>query len=181
MSSIDRNESRNNYGFRDVHHIDRLIARTAEGQHGLVTRQQLGRLGLEQDDVDYRVRIGRFHRVHQGVFAVGHAGITREAGYLAAVLAVGDGAAAGSISALDLWAIRDPTRSELEEATVAFLNAHGFPPFETNHRIERDEVDVAWPAQRLVIEADGGAFHDNPIARADDEAKQARLEAVSRK
>jgi very-short-patch-repair endonuclease len=28
-----------------------------------------------------------------------------------------------------------------------------------------------------VIEADGGAFHDNPLARANLDAKQARLEA----
>jgi very-short-patch-repair endonuclease len=30
----------------------------------------------------------------------------------------------------------------------------------------------------LVIEADGGAWHDNPVARAEDAERQALLEAV---
>ena len=37
--------------------------------------------------------------------------------------------------------------------------------------------DFRWPAQRLVIEADGAAWHDNPLARADDAERQALLEA----
>jgi len=34
-----------------------------------------------------------------------------------------------------------------------------------------------WPAQRLVVEADGAAWHDNPLARADDAERQKLLEA----
>lgn len=70
-----------------------------------------------------------------------------------------------------------PTRSDLEDALVAYLHAHGVDGFETNARIGPDEVDVLLREQRVVVEADGGAFHDNPIARANDAAKQARLEA----
>ena len=28
--------------------------------------------------------------------------------------------------------------------------------------------DFRWPAQRLILEADGAAWHDDPLARADD-------------
>ena len=37
--------------------------------------------------------------------------------------------------------------------------------------------DLRWPEQRLVVEADGRIWHDNPIARADDAERQAVLEA----
>ena len=37
--------------------------------------------------------------------------------------------------------------------------------------------DFRWPAQRLVIEADGAVWHDNQLAREDDAERQALLEA----
>ena len=37
--------------------------------------------------------------------------------------------------------------------------------------------DFRWPEQRLVVEADGAAWHDNPLAREDDAERQALLEA----
>jgi very-short-patch-repair endonuclease len=37
--------------------------------------------------------------------------------------------------------------------------------------------DFRWPQQRLVLEADGAAWHDNQLAREDDAERQALLEA----
>jgi very-short-patch-repair endonuclease len=37
--------------------------------------------------------------------------------------------------------------------------------------------DFRWPEQRLVIEADGAAWHDSELAREDDADRQALLEA----
>jgi very-short-patch-repair endonuclease len=37
--------------------------------------------------------------------------------------------------------------------------------------------DFRWPDQRLVIEADGAAWHDHRLAREDDADRQALLEA----
>jgi very-short-patch-repair endonuclease len=37
--------------------------------------------------------------------------------------------------------------------------------------------DFRWPDERLVVEADGRAWHDNEIAREDDAERQALLEA----
>jgi hypothetical protein len=74
-----------------------------------------------------------------------------------------------------------PTRSELEDAVLALLLTAGFEPPDVNVplTIEGRRVipDFRWPSQRLVIEADGAAWHDNPIARADDAERQAILEA----
>jgi very-short-patch-repair endonuclease len=37
--------------------------------------------------------------------------------------------------------------------------------------------DFRWPEQRLIVEADGAPWHDNPTAREDDAERQALLEA----
>jgi very-short-patch-repair endonuclease len=37
--------------------------------------------------------------------------------------------------------------------------------------------DFRWPAQRLVVEADGAAWHDDRLVREDDAERQALLEA----
>jgi very-short-patch-repair endonuclease len=37
--------------------------------------------------------------------------------------------------------------------------------------------DFRWPEQHLIVEADGRQFHEQPLARADDAARQAFLEA----
>jgi very-short-patch-repair endonuclease len=79
------------------------IAQTAGRQYGVVARQQLP---IGQDAVDHRCRTGLLHRVHRGVYAVGHLGLGQEARWLAAVLACGDGAVLSHRSAATLWVIR---------------------------------------------------------------------------
>jgi Transcriptional regulator, AbiEi antitoxin/Protein of unknown function (DUF559) len=85
---------------------DAEIARIASNQHGVVTLEQLRGAGLGAGAIELRVRNGRLHRLHRGVFAVGHARISREGRWLAAVLAVGNGAALSHVSAAALWGIR---------------------------------------------------------------------------
>lgn len=79
------------------------IAGVAYRQHGLVTLAQLEDLGMDRRTAAARVRAGRLHRVHQGVFAVGYPRLTREAVFLAAVLACGPGAVLSHGSAASLW------------------------------------------------------------------------------
>jgi very-short-patch-repair endonuclease len=52
-----------------------------------------------------RVRAGRLHRLHRGVYAVGHTVLTREGRWLAAVLACGDGAVLSHRSAAAHWGL----------------------------------------------------------------------------
>jgi hypothetical protein len=84
---------------------DVLIARVARRQHGLVTIVQLGRAGLGDSAVKKRVAAGRLHRVGRGVYAVGHASLSRKGRWMAAVLGVGEGAALSHLAAAKLWEI----------------------------------------------------------------------------
>lgn len=84
---------------------DSEIARVGAGQHGLVTTAQLEAAGLTGRAISGRVAAGRLHRVHQGVYAVGHAAPSLERRWMAAVLACGSGAVVSHMSAAALWGL----------------------------------------------------------------------------
>ena len=79
----------------------------AARQHGVVSRPQLLELGLTDDRIRSSIRGGGLHRVHSGVYAVGYRADTREARWMAAVLACGPNAALSHFDAAALWAIHD--------------------------------------------------------------------------
>jgi very-short-patch-repair endonuclease len=87
---------------------DQLTADIASRQQGVVTIAQLYRAGLTPDAVKHRVRTGRLHRIHRGVYAVGHAELGRKGRWKAATLAMGDGATLSHRSAAELWALLGP-------------------------------------------------------------------------
>lgn len=93
---------------------ERAISQLADRQHGVVARDQLIRLGLEKDAIGRRIRAGRLHRLHAGVYAVGHHVIPREGRWLAAVLASGPEAVLSHWSAAALWVIRPNARSIID-------------------------------------------------------------------
>ena len=64
---------------------------------------QLYGLGLGERAVRGRVDAGRLHRVHRGVYAVGHAALSPQGRVLAAVLAIGRGPSDEGGSVLDYW------------------------------------------------------------------------------
>jgi elongation factor P len=74
-----------------------------------------------------------------------------------------------------------PTKSELEDVVLDLIlrGGHVHPdvnvPYDVGAR--RTVPDFRWPKQRLVVEADGAAWHDNQLAREDDAERQALLEA----
>jgi hypothetical protein len=76
-----------------------------------------------------------------------------------------------------------PTRSELEDAVLDLILTGGLQPPGVNVPLIIDNrrviPDFRWPAQRLVIEADGAAWHDHRLAREDDVERQALLEATA--
>ena len=88
-------------------HVDRKIAEVAARCHGVVTRAQLVGLGLDQNAINYRVATGRLHRQFHNAFSVGHAALTEEGAFMAAVASVGPDAGLSSISALALHGIRE--------------------------------------------------------------------------
>jgi predicted transcriptional regulator of viral defense system len=74
-----------------------------------------------------------------------------------------------------------PTRSELEDAVLDLMLRGGIAHPDVNAALilagRRTVPDFRWPQQRLVVEADGGAWHDHLLAREDDAERQALLEA----
>jgi hypothetical protein len=82
------------------------LAELATRQHGVVSIRQLTqRLGYSQSAVARAVADMRLHRLHRGVYAVGHTGISRHGECLAAVLACGPGALLSHHSAGWLWGV----------------------------------------------------------------------------
>lgn len=85
--------------------MDREIASRAGRQYGVVSRAQLVQLGMSRSAIDRRIRAGRLHLLHPGIFAVGHRVVSREGRWLAAVLRAGEGAVLSHGSAAELWGI----------------------------------------------------------------------------
>lgn len=65
------------------------LAALAHRQHGVVSIRQLRRLGYSHSSVRRAVASGQLHRLHHGVFAVGHTNLSLHGRCLAAVLAGG--------------------------------------------------------------------------------------------
>jgi len=81
------------------------LADLADAQHGVVSTSQMEALGYSRDAISYAARSGRLHRLHQGVYAVGHTSLAWEGHCLAAVLACAPGAVASHTSAAWLWGL----------------------------------------------------------------------------
>ena len=76
-------------------------------QFGVVTRAQLLAAGIPSKGISLRVRDGRLHRLHPGVYAVGHAVLVPKGRMLAAVLSCGPEAALSYTSATALHDVRE--------------------------------------------------------------------------
>jgi hypothetical protein len=99
------------------------LARLASRQHGVVSIRQLEqRLGFSHQAVLRRVAAGRLHRIHRGVYAVGHTELSQQGECLAAVLAVGPGALLSYYSAGWLWGLWRGSPAPFE--VTAFVPRH---------------------------------------------------------
>ncbi|MFP5364258.1 MAG: type IV toxin-antitoxin system AbiEi family antitoxin domain-containing protein [Thermoleophilia bacterium] len=100
---------------------DAVVADIAARRHGVLSRRQLVDAGLSPAAIAHRVRSGRLHRLHRGVFAVGHRPTTRRGWWIAAVLAYGDRAALSHMAALSHWDLR-PSSASTIDVSVATRN-----------------------------------------------------------
>lgn len=83
------------------------MAPVATRQGGPVSLQQLADAGISGDAAAKRARCGSLHRVHRGVYTVGHRSITRAGALRAAVLACGEGAVVSHGTAAAFWGLQD--------------------------------------------------------------------------
>jgi very-short-patch-repair endonuclease len=87
---------------------DIAVARIAARQHGVISVEQLYDVGIDKSAISRRVRLGRLHRIHRGVYAVGHQAPSWHRRWMAAVLACGEGAVLSYGSAASLWGLLNP-------------------------------------------------------------------------
>jgi len=112
---------------------DAVIALLAANQHGIVSIAQLERVGIRQRGRARRVAARRLHRIHRGVYAVGHQGLSREGIWMAAVLACGPNAVLSHQSAAALWGI-EPSRARTSPAPSDSEIPHVSVPGESKSR-----------------------------------------------
>jgi very-short-patch-repair endonuclease len=94
--------------------MDWRIARVARVQHGIVTVEQLVEVGLTLGAIAKRARCGRLHRMHRGVYAVGHDGLSEEARWMAAVVACGHDAVLSHGAAAVHWGLLRPLEGPID-------------------------------------------------------------------
>ncbi|HEV7770479.1 MAG TPA: hypothetical protein VGO66_07455 [Solirubrobacterales bacterium] len=69
----------------------------------------------------------------------------------------------------------ETTRSPLEDRFLAFCRHYGIPTPATNAQVLGHEVDVLWPAARLVAELDSWEFHGHRSAFERDRARDPKF------
>ena len=68
------------------------------------------------------------------------------------------------------------TRSRMERALRALIKQAGLPAPHSNVRVHGHEVDMYWPAHRVVVEFDGWDTHSSRTAFESDRLKDAALQ-----
>jgi very-short-patch-repair endonuclease len=76
-------------------------------------------LGYSRHAIAHRLRSGRLHRVHPGVFSVGRPDLDRPGHWMAAVLACGRGALISHQTAAELWGIGRPRCGDIDVSVPA--------------------------------------------------------------
>jgi hypothetical protein len=107
----------------------------------MVTRRQLAAIGISRSALSRRIEAGRLERVHRGVYAVGHRQRTREASWIAAVMACGRGAVLSHLDAAVLWKIY-ATKGSTIHVTTTDRSARRIPGVKVHRARRLDPADV---------------------------------------
>jgi very-short-patch-repair endonuclease/predicted transcriptional regulator of viral defense system len=159
---------------------DRTAAELAARQHGVVARRQLVALGITDTAIAYRVRTARLHRLHQGVYAVGHPVLSRHGRWMAATLACGPHAALSHTSAAALWELRPSAATKIDVTVTtaggrarAGLRIHRVPSLRDQEVTHHTGIPVTTPERTLLDLA--ATLAPRQIERALDQAEIHRL------
>jgi hypothetical protein len=102
----------------------RVDARVAEQAiWGVISTAELLECGMTYRMIERRVAAGRLHRIHQGVYAVGHPELTQEGRFLAAVKACGRHAALSHYAAAFHWGLLKPS-DRFPDVTAPTVREH---------------------------------------------------------
>jgi very-short-patch-repair endonuclease len=144
----------------------------------MVSRAQLLAAGFDGDAIAYRVRAGRLHPRHRGVYAVGHVPVSPLATAMGAVLACGDGAVLSHRSAGALWRIlprwpRTPdvtTRAGRPRTGIHVHRSRTLTPQDVTHHYG---IPVTTPNRTLLDLTE--TLPDRELIRAQNEAYVLKL------
>jgi very-short-patch-repair endonuclease len=95
-----------------------VCASLANRQHGVVNRAQLIAAGVSPTVIRLLAEKGALHRLHRGVYAVGHVALPPYASEQAALLACGELSLITDRSALRMWGITDVRPPEVHVLAV---------------------------------------------------------------
>jgi very-short-patch-repair endonuclease len=140
----------------------------------------LGAAGLTKDGIQRRLKSGRLHRLHRGVYAVGHVALTQRSWELAAVLACGPDAVLSHRSAGRLWGLVrsapaiEVTAPRSREARAGLV-LHRSRRLDPDDRATRNAIPVTSVARTLVDLAEvlstprlADAVHEAEVQRTFD-------------
>jgi hypothetical protein len=172
------------------------LAELATRQHGVVATRQLDALGYSKSSVAKAATAGRLHRVHRGVYAVGHRELSWEGRCMAAVLASYP-SVASHLSAGWLWGllrsrpgtvhVTSPSprpgkrpfvvhradlapvdRTILDGVPVTSLRKAGLPEPAMNVFVAGHELDAYWEEARFGVELDAWETHKSRLSFEED-------------
>lgn len=129
------------------------VAAVAARQWGVVARSQLERCGLSGSAISRWAAQGRLHRIHQGVYAVGHPLLDHRGRATAALLYAGPGAALSHQTGGWWWRMIETAPRRIH--VVSPRRCPSLPevcvhPRRDRVRIHHDGLPVTTPAQTLL-------------------------------
>jgi hypothetical protein len=154
------------------------VARIAAKQHGVVSRRQLVAIGMSDRTIGRRIAEGRLHRVHAGVYAVGHPPLTQEARWMAAVIACGQGAVLSHLDAAVLWGFYERLGPRVHvtvkwQRSIDGLILHRTRRLDPDETTTRNGIPVTTVARTLVDLSE--YLNEDRLLRAMREAEYQRL------
>jgi hypothetical protein len=152
--------------------VTNRVAQHAAHQWGVLSLDELRSCGLTKKEVITRVRNGHLHPLYRGVYAVGHAKLSREAACMAAVKACGPTAVLSHYSAAALYGLVS-WDDRYPEVTVTARRRHAGIRVHRSRTIDRTHhhgIPVTTPARTLIDLA--GALDYRGLRRAVREAQR---------
>jgi predicted transcriptional regulator of viral defense system len=123
--------------------LDARIAALAQRQHGVVSARQLNALGVGRGAIAHRLKTGRLHRIHRGVYAPGHPLLSLKGKFMAAALNAGDDAAISHAAATGLHGLLAFNATRIDVSAPRRINAtKTIRPHQTRTLQPRDVTTV---------------------------------------
>jgi len=156
--------------------VDEVIARLANRQGGVVSREQLLARRIIAKAIDYRVKTGRLRRMHRGVYAVGHDAIPIRGRLCAALLVAGTESALSHRTAAYVLTLL-PSMPPFVEITTAKRAPRNRPGLVFHHAATletttRHDLPLTTPIRTL---KDLAVTHPREVERAASEALVLKL------